>query len=30
MKKNFYNLKYFKPKSSRPESSEAYLIAKKI
>jgi len=30
MKKNFYNLKYFKPKSSRPESSEAYLVAKKI
>lgn len=29
MKKNFLNLRYFKPRSSRPESSETYLIAKK-
>ena len=30
MKKNFSNLKYFKPNSSRSESSETYLIAIKL
>ncbi|MEE2695404.1 MAG: RlmE family RNA methyltransferase [Pseudomonadota bacterium] len=29
MKKNLKNIKYFKPKASRPESSETYLIAQK-
>lgn len=28
IKKNFAQVKHFKPKSSRPESSEAYVIAK--
>ena len=29
MSKNFYNIKYFKPKASRKESPETYLITKK-
>ena len=29
IKKNFTNIKYYKPKSSRSESSETYLIGKK-
>ena len=30
LKKNFTSLKYFKPKASRKESAETYLICKKI
>jgi len=30
MKKELYEIKYFKPKASRPESIETYLVAKKI
>ena len=30
MKQTLYSIKYFKPKASRSESSETYLVAKKI
>ena len=29
MKKNLINIKYFKPKASRNQSSETYIIARK-